>query len=253
MTTEFQWPIAATPSAWSVGGFWLPSQADETQPASTLFEVVDTDDTVIASLTYDSTADTLVGAVGATEVESDVLDFAANQPIGFALRFDTTSGVALTVAGNHYTDPSTDPGTDEAAFERLTLGAINGVLDELVIFAGRLSDAQAEAVGGAATQLADMPTDPRPVWYAAFDSDLEPAGAGVATGRRRETAADNSLYRFVASLQDVADHAPFGLESDDPTTLIEFAAGLVTETTEDTAADVHDQFAGASHQETRVR
>lgn len=254
----FQWPAAATPAAWSVAGWWLPSLADAFEAASTLFNVVDDSGVVAASLQFDDAARKLFVLLGAGEAVSDALTFAAGEDVFIAVRFDTVDGLALTVSTDaggvqHFTDPSTDPGTD-GVFAQLALGGVNGVLDELAVFAGRLTDDQTAALAGDTAQLVSLPVTPRCVWYAPFDPDLAPTPGALASGRRVETAADdNGFLRVVASLADVSADAGFGIASSADVTGIDLMAGLATAGAEDTAADMHDQFATANEQATRVR
>ncbi|MDP1794282.1 MAG: hypothetical protein Q8K63_09120, partial [Acidimicrobiales bacterium] len=267
----------ATQDAWSLRMSWLPSNDAATQEWAGLFSLVDGDANVLATGYWDSDTSTIVVTIGADTLTSPVLLFDAGDVVGAVVHFDTVGGLALTVhtaAGTAtVTDPTIITPVSSAPIDALEFAsaalsdtlwgdgawgdstwgdafAPAGVVDEIVVFAGRLTTTQAQALVTQTTQLASVPADPRPVWYAAFDTDASPTGAVLATGRRVESTPDAAGFsRFIAALETVASSGDFAITQTDATAA--FTAGLAL--TGDDATTQHAQFAAQSQQETRIR
>lgn len=283
----FQWPAAVTPAAWTVAGWWIPDDDDTAHPLSGMFTIMDAAGGSVASLHHSGDDQVFLGEVGATVVETVPVSFSGGENVFFALRFDDVAGVRLTVATPndgvvHVGDPSTAPASS-STFTQLVLAgwtfgesepfgsgppfgddgpfggaisAVNGRLDEMLVFAGRLTDSQVEALANAAVQLEGVPSTPRPVWYAPFDvNGLAPTPDAVGSGRRVELGPDPiiGMSRMVAALTAIVAGTDFAVASPSSVTVIDVMAGLATAATEDGAADLHDQFAAASEQEIRIR
>lgn len=278
---SFQWPAAAARSAWSARAAWIPPDDSASAATSGVVTVLDANGDVVASVYWDSADGAMVLVYGTDELRTPPLTFDAAEPVAAAVSFDTTNGLGFTV---HTADqgvldvtdrtivaPSTaaDPaslligGVPSAAsgFGDLDFGEgpfgdflpLEGAVDELVVFAGALTAAQRAALADQDAQLAALPANPRPVWYAAFDADVAPTSDVDAAGRREDSADAVGLQRFVAALQTSTNPAGFAIASSAPVTLIDLAAGLGTAAAGDSPADMHDQFAAASEQETRIR
>lgn len=129
------------------------------------------------------------------------------------------------------------------------------VVDNVMVFADRLTDAEAAALLVATTPLGGLPApEGRLVWWAPLDCDApNPLGGALATGRRSAAAPDSlGFTRWVGALRTgAAEIAPFGLQV--AGVGWDVCVGLATSATDDTAADQHAQFAAESDQRLRVR
>lgn len=285
---QFQWPAAATPEAFAVAGFWVPDDDDTAHPTSGMFTIMNAAGAPIVSLHHDGAGELFIAELGDTMLMTLPVSFVGGDAVGFVLRFDDVAGARLTIATPNdgivqASDSSTDLATS-STFAQLALAgwsvaetepfgsgppfgsggpfggaisAVHGVLDEMFVFAGTMTDAQAAALATAAAQLADVPASPRPVWYAAFDiNGLVPLGDATASGRRVELGDDPiiNMRRVLAGLDGIADGTGlFSVRSSTLVTSIDLMAGFATDDAADTAADLHDQLAAASEQETRIR
>lgn len=129
------------------------------------------------------------------------------------------------------------------------------VIDNLMIFRDRLSDAEASTLLRSTTAAGGLPSPPgRMVWHATFDAGVSTTLNGTATGRRVSSGADaNGFIRVLAALRGpVVDEGTAGVKGP-VTTRWEAMAALATTDLFDTAADLHSQFVADAAQHTRVR
>lgn len=274
----FKVPPAVTQQAWSIAETWIPPDASTGQAASGVAALVDADGQHVVVVWYDDSDQCLRVGNGVGVVVCGPLVFGAGEPVRFVASFDSVDGLALTCRTPAGTTSGSDPSIVDAwSDSELTeirfsvhtpWGALDwgdgvwggqlaaaGAVDELLLFAGRVSDADATAIVQRVGQLDETPSTPRPVWYAAFDSPIFPTAAAVASGRRVESAADpHGLKRVVGALVAVSDAGELGIAATGES--VEFMAALSSSTTVgsgNTAAEMHDQFAAYSEQETRIR
>lgn len=130
------------------------------------------------------------------------------------------------------------------------------VVDHAMIFDGWMTDAEAAALLTSTSPLGGLPEpEGRLVWFAPMDGDTPNPVAGSFAGGRRATSAADSLgfTRFVAVLRNgAASVDPLALQFASSTGA-DFGVGLATSGTDDTVAAMHNQLAGESGQQLRVR
>ena len=278
----FQWPAASTQTAWSIRGAFVAPGDSDALPTSGMFTLLDVDSSLVATMYFDADDSTFKAEIDTDSVVTPAVTFDDGDVVTWVARFDTSAGLALTVAtpdatvraadATAITPAGTTPITTLGFFGTPTDLIIDwgdgdwgdgtwggavlptaGVVDEILVFAGRLTDDQADALVDQAHQLASLPSDPRPVWYAPFNSTPLPAGDALASGRVVETDFDdNDLKRFAAALGPVIA-VGLGVRSSSPVAAIDIAAGLADTAPGNTASDMHEQFAAQSQQETRIR
>lgn len=282
---QWAWPWDVSSSSWAVADWWLPSAAVASQADSGLLGIVDIDG-LVASVQFIAATDRLRFTLGAASIESDPITFAANAPIFWAASFDADEGMGFTVrvgsTTTHYSGPSTDPGAD--VYHSMALGDVrtpygvdpygdgpyggstlmpplNGRTDNLMIFDGRLTEAERAALAVGTHRLDGIPSpEGRLVWHAPFDVVPSPPGSLLATGRRYQATAEDGatrapdawgLTKGLAALGSVTALTPFGLSA--VGTGLDVFAFLATTDPEDDLADHHAQYSAASQQEVRPR
>lgn len=269
---QWQWPVAVGPSAFSLACWWIPPAASGTQAATTILRVVDGDGTEVAKLAYTGSGTKAVTATLPTgSASTAALTFSAAQPVLAGIRFDTTSGLVASAAvrgasGLHAPAPSVltgaagpwgylqaGPRPGSALFWGSgTWGSDtwgggsasggSGVIDNVMVFEDRLSDAEFDALAGADTSLDGLPTNEgRMAWYAPLDTAPVPAAPFYSGAAMAQTSVDaDGFMRFLFCLDSsVLDAGNFTLSGTAP---VEMAAGLATAAATDDAAHQLQQF-----------
>lgn len=284
---RLRWPASLAKTAWTAVLWWRPYGAAADIDDAGLLSILDSDDAVAAYLRLDGADQRVKFSIDGDTVQSTAQAFAAGAHVFVAIRFSEDDGMALTVkpgAGSieHVKDAAAlDPGT-AAAYADLFFGAsetawgdgawgdgtwggvsyADGVLDNIMLFAGYLSDAELVDLAAAANRLDGLPSpESRLVWHLPGDPRPVQAGSAYADGRRFEATAEGGstrspdaagLTRAVCVLDDAAA-AITGLGITATVEQLDVGAFLATTGTLDDLADHHAQFAAASEQEVRVR
>lgn len=123
----FAWPGDASSDAWSVSGRWTPDAASTAKGDTTIGSVNAVDGTPLAVVAWRASDDKVTLTMDGVTIAGPVLTFSSGQAVGFCARFDTVSGLALSVnvadgVVSHSSDPAqTDPATASAALGSLTV------------------------------------------------------------------------------------------------------------------------------------
>lgn len=281
-----EWPWPGVRDAWAVSGVWLPTAASTAQADSGVIALVAANGDT-SRLRWDAATDTVKWDHGGSTLTTPLLAFAAAAPVSWSISFDsTTARLVVRVGSTTFTSSAAvGPSTSEPNWSSILVGAattgfglaafgsgvfggssptsaLGGVLDNLMVFDGPLTDAESTALLASSTALGGLPSpEGRLVWHAPFDADVKPLGSALTAGRRYQATAeggatrdpdDNGLTKGLGVLRSVAtSRTPFGVIL--PGTTFEVGAFLATTEAQDDVAHHHQQFAATSEQELRVR
>lgn len=282
---QFYWPEGQSNERWAWSGWWSPQSAAASQPDSCLLAIM-SGASIVGRVEFVAATRRVRFTLGAASIEFPVLAFGATAPVFVGVDFDEDSGMSLTVseAGTttRVTGSSTDPGA--ASYSSWVIGrvftpygaepygsgpyggspltaALNGAIENVLLFERALAAAEWTRLAGAAHRLDGLPKpEGHLVWYAPFAARPAPVGSAVTSGRRYESTAENGatrspdvwgLTKAVASLEAVTAGLPFGITGTGEH--LNALAYLATTDTQDDLADHHAQYAAASEQELRVR
>lgn len=284
---RLRWPASVAKTAWSAVLWWRPYGAAADIDDAGLLSILDSDDAVAAYLRLDGADQRVKFTIDGDTVQSTAQAFAAGDQVFLAIRFSEDDGMALTVkpgagAIEHAKDAAAlDPGT-AVAYADLFFGAsetawgdgawgdgtwggvsyADGVLDNIMVFDGYMSDAELVNLAAASNRLDGLPSpESRLVWHLPGDPRPVQAGSAYASGRRFESTTEGGatrspdaagLTRAVCVLDDAAVVIT-GLGISAAVEQLDIGAFLATTGTLDDLADHHAQFAAASEQEVRVR
>ena len=281
-----EWPWPGQRGSWAMSGNWLPAGASTAQADSGLMTMVAANGDT-SRLRWDAATDTVKWVHGGSTLTTPLLAFAANAPVAWSLSYDgTTARMSVRVgATTHVASVAVGPGTTEANWTSMLVGAatggfglaafgsgvfgggsptavLGGVLDNLMVFDGPLTDAEVTTLLSSPTALGGLPTpEGRLIWYAPFDADVVPLGSAMAGGRRYQAtteggatrdADDDGLTKGLGVLRSVVTpRSPFAVIL--PGTVLEVGAFLATAEDQDDIEDHHRQLGAASEEKVAMR
>ncbi len=289
---RFIWPPDQSKTDFTIAGWWVPDAASTSQADSGLLSLADATGAEIASLKWNATTKAMTWLQAAVSVTSGALTFGAGVPVHFSMRLSSVTGRVLSVkvdggAITHTTHASTATGTSDATYTYLIIGVAGtvtglgfgtqafgtsafggsvssaggtipgGPVDNLMIFADALTDAEALALAAATTATGGLPSNEgRLVWYAPLDTLPVVLGAPVTTGRTYEATVEggatrapdaNGLTKGIAALSSTVAKTT-GLAVTKAGGQMEVCAFLAVVATGDDLADHHAQFGAESEQ-----